>query len=212
VVVVPYLRSNGLSRVDMMVISHADNDHRGGAESVLREMTVNRVLSSEPGLAFASEPCRRGMRWQWDGVEFEMLHPAPEEHSKRNNLSCVLVVRSRYGNILLPADIEKPAERELLARFETELKADILVAPHHGSKTSSHPQFIAAVNPTYVLFPVGYRNRFHHPHPSVVERYTDTHARLLDSATAGALELRLGEAGVQTEAFRDAQRRYWFAP
>ncbi len=211
VVVVPYLRTNGLSRVDMLVISHADNDHRGGAESVLREMTVNRVLSSEQGLAFASEPCRRGMRWQWDGVEFEMLHPAPEEHSKRNNLSCVLMVRSRYGNILLPADIEKPAERELLARFEMELKADILVAPHHGSKTSSHPQFIAAVNPTYVLFPVGYRNRFHHPHPSVVERYEGAGARRLDSASAGAIELHLDEQGIHAAAYRETHRRYWFA-
>lgn len=210
VVVAPYLRAQGVAGVDALVISHADNDHRGGAESLLRAMTVGRVLSSAPALPFASEACIAGMRWNWDGIEFEILHPPTGERSRHNNSSCVLVARSRHGSVLLSGDIEKRAEQLLLARHRGRLAADILVAPHHGSKTSSHGDFILVVRPAYVLFPVGYRNPYRHPHPAVLQRYAGAGARLRDSASAGALEFRLDEQGIRGSAYRDVNRRYWF--
>ncbi len=210
VVVVPYLRAQGVASVDTLVISHSDNDHRGGAESLLRALTVKRVLSSAPELPFVSETCKAGMRWNWDGVEFEMLHPPTDVRSRHNNGSCVLVVRSRHGNVLLPGDIEKRAEQYLLARHDGRLAADILVAPHHGSKTSSHEDFVVIVRPAHVLFPVGYRNRYRHPYPAVVQRYAEIGARLYDSASAGALEFVLDDQGIRGSAYRDTHRRYWF--
>lgn len=211
VVVVPFLRAQGVGRIDALVISHADNDHRGGAEPLLRAIPVARVLSSAPELSFASEPCGSGVRWHWDGVDFEILHPPEDERSRRNDNSCVLVVRSRYGSVMLPGDIEKRGERALLERYAGRLGADILVAPHHGSKTSSHEDFLAEVQPAHVLFSVGYRNRFRHPHPAVVERYALIGAQRYDSPATGALEFRFDAQGIQPTAYRVSQRRYWFA-
>ncbi len=212
-VVAPYLRTQNIRDIDMLVISHSDNDHRGGAESVLRALKVRRVLSSEPepDLPIAADVCLRGMHWRWDDVEFEIVHPTTEPLGKLNNRSCVLRVRSRYGSVLLPGDIEKRGEKYLLTQQE-ELSANVLVAPHHGSKTSSHEAFIEAVYPTHVVFPVGYRNRFHHPHPTVVDRYKESGARLWDSASGGALEFRFDASGIHGAAYREGHKRYWFTP
>jgi competence protein ComEC len=198
--------------VDTLVISHADNDHRGGAESVLQSYPDARVLSSAPALPFANETCARGARWHWDEVEFEVLHPVAGEHARGNDHSCVLMIRSRFGSVLLPGDIETRAEMALLAGNVGALRAEVLVAPHHGSKTSSHPGFIAAVRPQQVLLPVGYRNRYRHPHPAVVARYAEAGALLSDSPRSGAIELRLDARGIHRAAYRDTAARYWFAP
>jgi len=120
-------------------------------------------------------------------------------------------VRSRYGTVLLPADIEAGAERRLIARWGERLRADILVAPHHGSKTSSTPAFIDAVAPRYVLFPAGYHSRYRDPHPAVVARYVERGIVTRDSPVAGALEFRLRAAGPQESAYRVQHRRYWYA-
>ncbi|HKQ30110.1 MAG TPA: DNA internalization-related competence protein ComEC/Rec2, partial [Burkholderiales bacterium] len=209
--VVPYVYSQGLRDIDLLVVSHADNDHRGGAESVLRAFPRARVLSSAPDLPFPNDACVSGAAWRWDDVEFEILHPANAERDRHNNSSCVLRVRSAYGTVLLPGDIEKRAEQSLLARRGDALAAQVLVAPHHGSKTSSHVDFVRAVKPEYVLFPVGYRNRYRHPHPAVVERYRDVRATLYDSASSGALELKIDAHGIHASAYRETDRRFWFS-
>lgn len=138
-----------------------------------------------------------------------MLNPPADEVGKHNDQSCVLQVQSAFGRILLPADIEARAERRLVAEQGEALRAGILVAPHHGSKTSSTPAFVAAVRPEVVLFPVGYRNRFRHPHPAITQRYADAGAQRLDSATAGAIELRLRAGGTEVSPWRERRRRYW---
>ncbi|MFL6648243.1 MAG: DNA internalization-related competence protein ComEC/Rec2 [Sulfurifustaceae bacterium] len=208
-VVVPYLRAYGIERVDTLLVSHGDNDHAGGATSVVRAFAVGRTLTGTTKVA--GEPCRAGLRWRWDGVEFAVLNPDGEP-GKHNDASCVLRVRGAHGTILLPADIEKKAERRLIEREGSKgLAADILVAPHHGSRTSSTPGFLDAVHPRYVAFPVGYRNRYRHPHPLVLERYRGTDARLLDSPSAGAIEFQLTSAGIATSRYREQHRRYWFA-
>ena len=211
-VVEPYLRSVNVHRLDTLIVSHGDNDHIGGAESVLRALPVAQVLSSVPEELPAAQPCRSGQTWSWDGVDFAMLNPNTAAGSTRaNNNSCVLQVRSRYGTVLLPADIEAKTERQLIEQWGNRLRSDVLVAPHHGSKTSSTPEFIETVAPRYVLFPVGYRNRYRHPNPAVAARYLERGITMHDSPTSGALEFHLTAGGLEATAYRTRHRRYWYA-
>jgi competence protein ComEC len=210
-VVVPYLRQAGVRRIDRLVISHGDRDHAGGADSVLSAMPVDRIMSSVPGIA-GQERCREGGRWRWDDVEFEILNPPAGADGGHNNDSCVLMVRSRHGRLLLTGDIEKKAERRMVETHGGRLRAEVMIAPHHGSRTSSSPAFVQAVRPQWVLLPVGYRNVYRHPHPLVIERYRAQGARLLDSPASGAIDVRLTATGLDLRRYRDTHRRYWFAP
>ena len=161
-VVVPYLLHEGVNRLDLMMISHPDLDHRGGAPAV-RALLHPRT---ERG-ALAGEPCAAGQRWQWDGVDFTVLNgpvDAQAEDHADNDASCVLRVSANGHALLLPADIEKGAEARLMAN-PAALRAEVLLAPHHGSKTSSTEAFVQAVNPDVVIFPAGYANHFRHPGP-----------------------------------------------
>ena len=212
-VVEPYLRAAGVRRVDTLMISHGDNDHIGGAESVLRALPVGEILSSVPErLPPLARLCRSGQAWSWDGVDFIVMNPAAIGSSRANNDSCVLQVRSRFGSVLLPADIEARAERQLIERWGERLRSQVLVAPHHGSKTSSTPEFIDAVAPRYVLFPAGYRSRYRHPNAAVVQRYVERGIALRDSPASGALEFRLRATGLEVASYREWHRRYWYAP
>jgi competence protein ComEC len=183
----------------------------------------------------ATLPCAAGQRWQWDGVEFAMLWPdAGPLHGKPNAHCCVLRVatlpdasslvaaQGRTANdqtappriaALLSADIEAPAERVLLARDRAALRAQVLVVPHHGSKTSSTEPFLDSVEPSIALFQVGYRNRFHHPNVGVFERYKARHIELARSDTDGAVRVDVSpaasDAALTLERYRDTQRRYW---
>lgn len=210
-VVEPYLRAKGVRRLDAFVISHKDTDHIGGAESVLHELPVVKMLSSVPEISPMAQPCRAGQSWNWDGVDFAVLGPDEAGAERLNDASCVLQVRSRYGNILLPADIEARAEKKLVEAWGERLRSEILVAPHHGSKTSSTPAFVEAVAPRHVLFPAGYRSRYRHPHPDVVRRYAERAVILHDSAASGALEMQLNATGFDIAAYRACHRRYWYA-
>ena len=210
-VVVPFLRQAGVTRVDTLIVSHGDNDHIGGSASLLAAVPVSRTLSSTPERLPGAESCVSGQSWEWDGVTFTLLHPESDSLFEGNNRSCVLKVESRYGRVLLPGDIAAKAERELVWRAEQQLQADILVVPHHGSKSSSTEAFLDAVRPKVALLPVGYRNRYRHPHPVVVERYRKRGIAVEDSATAGAITLELGSQGNSLRRYRESQRRYWWS-
>lgn len=208
-VVLPYFRGQGIGGIDALVVTHADSDHSGGAASVLANLPVARVLSSVPDLP--GEPCRSGQTWTWDDVRFSILHPDPDAPSRKarlktNNLSCVLRVDAGGRSMLLTSDIEAADEAALLARDAGALKADVLLVPHHGSRTSSTPAFIAAVDPSRVIYPVGYRNRFGHPRADIVARYGARPAWRSDRD--GAVTVRLGSA-VTVVAEREAHPRYW---
>jgi len=208
-VLVPYLRQAGVGRVDTLVVSHGDNDHIGGSASLLAAMPVTRVLSSVPERLANAEACRSRQGWEWDGVHFEMLHPDRDSPFTGNNLSCVLRIVSPYGRVLLTGDIAAKAERAILLERAGQLAAEVLVVPHHGSKSSSTESFLDTVRPRVALLPVGYRNRYHHPHPAIVARYVERGIALEDSATAGAISLRLEAAGLPIERYRATHRRYW---
>jgi competence protein ComEC len=210
-VVVPYLRRRGWGQVDHLVISHGDTDHIGGAESLLASMPVTAISSSVPKKlgAWPVTSCWRGQAWEWDGVQFTLLHPRADSAAIRNDASCVLKVTVGEHSVLLTGDIEKAAERTLLQHDQAMLRANILVAPHHGSNTSSTMPFIEAVNPEYVLFPVGYRNRFGFPREAVVQRYRQAGVRMLDTAGAGAISFSLGQGTLEPSRYRYTARRYW---
>lgn len=214
-VVVPYLRSRGVNRVDTLVVSHADNDHSGGAQAILSQLTVSRLLTGAPHRFVDQQPlaCMAGQQWQWDGVRFEVLHPAEavtgEADYRGNNSVCVIRVASRFGSLLLTGDIERQAEAELLGRYGDQLVSDWLIAPHHGSRTSSTQPFITAVAPTRVLFSSGYKNPFGFPDSEVVERYRELGALSYDTASSGAITVTLSQQGSLVEEQRLRWRRLW---
>lgn len=214
-VLVPFLRAQGINRIDTLLVSHGDLDHIGGMPALLRQMAVKQVMSSVPQLLSPqahAELCRAGQVWVWEGVRFEMLHPPPAGMDSDNDRSCVLRVVTAGATALLPGDIEAPAERQLLTLGSSAIRADVLVAPHHGSRTSSTAEFIAAVRPHHVLFPVGYRNRYGHPRADVAQRYRELRSRLFQSDRDGAVIVTLGRNGLGTPlAYRRHARRYWHA-
>ena len=190
-VVVPYLRSLGIDTVDILMVTHLDSDHAGGTGSVKSALAVAEVVSSLGDAG--TEPCRNGQNWSWNGVRLTVLHPERQDYTekrKSNNLSCVLRIDAGGRRMLLTSDIEARDEAALLQRDAAALKADVLLVPHHGSRTSSTPEFIAAVGASDVMIPVGYRNRFGHPKADVVARYEATGSRLWRTDRDGALRVR----------------------
>ena len=222
-VILPYLRARGIAALDAMLVSHSDTDHSGGALSVLEQVKVGWVSSSlglDHAIVKAAREHRRclaGQNWTWDGVRFEMLHPTPAIYDsdkwKPNAHSCTLKVSADGVSMLLAGDIEAPQEALLLAAMPERLPATVLLAPHHGSGTSSTPEFLDAVAPRIAVFQVGYRNRYHHPKPQVEARYVERGIQRVRSDVDGAVNLGLGaepDAPVQVEAYRLAHRRYWY--
>jgi competence protein ComEC len=213
-VLVPLLRALG-ERVDTVVLSHRDSDHTGGAAAVLRMQPQARLLSSleasHPLQALRpSQRCLAGQQWSWDGVRFEVLHPAPADYAtaaKPNALSCVLRVGNARVQVLLAGDIEKPQELALAAGAQA-LRADVLLVPHHGSRTSSSDAFLDAVRPALAVAQAGYRNRFGHPAAEVVARYAAHGIALRASPACGALTWR-SAAPAEARCEREAAPRYW---
>jgi competence protein ComEC len=221
-IIVPYLRATGVARLDGMVVTHDDDDHWGGAATVLQALPMDWLLTSLPDLdplVVQESPglrCEAGHRWEWDGARFEVLHPSRGSYDdpavKDNDRSCVIAITALGGRVLLPADIERRAEEALVAGSRPQLRAEVLLAPHHGSRTSSTPAFVEAVAPQLVVFPA-YRNRLGHPHREVVERYRDAGARIYRTDRDGAVTIKLrAEGGINVTPYRAVYRRYWQTP
>jgi competence protein ComEC len=219
-IIVPYLRAAGVRRLDGLIVSHDDDDHWGGAMSVLQALPVGWLLTSLPDfdpLVVQADPalrCEAGRSWEWDGVRFELLHPARESYAnpavRDNDRSCVLAVAAPGGRFLLPADIERRSEEEFVRRARDRLRADVLLAPHQGSRTSSIPDFLDAVGPRIVVFPVGYRNRFGHPHREVARRYAERGVRIYRTDRDGAVTIAVRAGGaISVTPYRAVYRRYW---
>ena len=220
-IILPVLRAAGVQRLERMFVTHNDLDHTGGAISVLEGLDVDEVLSSLPAghpvLSFArrARPCLGGERWTWDGVDFEVLHPqagdALAPGARPNDLSCVLRLQVPGAGMLLTGDIEKGAEARLVQRAGDALRAQVLLAPHHGSRTSSTAPFLEAVGPSHVVVAAGYRNRFGHPRPDVLARYAAQGAAVHRTDLDGAVHVRLHARGVEVSAQREREPRYWRA-
>ena len=220
-ILIPGFRALGITRLDGLILSHDDIDHTGGAGSVLQMIPVDWIATSlpvnqletvsiDPAL-YDTKRCHDHQSWLWDGVRFEILHPAADSISKPhdNEQSCVLRISIGSYSILLVGDIAKNAEMRLIKLHADKLYSTVLVAPHHGSKSSSSLEFVAATLPDYVVFTAGYRNRFGHPKPEVLRRYQDSGAILLRSDFDGAILLDMDAQGLQLQAYRKTHRRYW---
>ncbi|MBO9649566.1 MAG: DNA internalization-related competence protein ComEC/Rec2 [Variovorax sp.] len=213
-VLVPLLRAFG-ERLDTVVLSHRDTDHTGGAPAVLAMQPQAKLLSSieanHPLQALRkAERCVAGQRWTWDGVDFEILHPADSDYSaftKPNAISCVLRIGNGRATALLAGDIEQLQETALTLRH-ADLSADLLLVPHHGSKTSSTQRLLEAVRPRLAIVQAGWRNRFGHPAPDVAKRYADLDIRLVDTPHCGAATWSSTAPG-EMFCHRNTARRYW---
>ncbi len=212
-VILPYLRSAGIKAIDALMISHADNDHSGGAEPLLAGIAVEQVLVSAPVRTLpVSGLCRAGQHWRWDGVTFEVLHPASTDAGSKNDMSCVLMITSAgLKRTLLAGDIETRAEFNLTGRGLPQV--DILLAPHHGSSTSSGVAFVSATRPLHVVHSAGFRNRYGFPHKSIVDAYRDIGAAQYETATSGAITFTVtADAGIHVSQYRLQSRRIWHYP
>ncbi|MFZ1575099.1 MAG: MBL fold metallo-hydrolase, partial [Chromatiaceae bacterium] len=208
-VVVPYLREQGVRRIDTLVLSHADQDHVGGFPGLAAQMPIDRILAGEPGDMAdpRAEPCLAGQGWTWDGVDFAVLYPS-QAGLEGNDSSCVLRVATQGASLLVPGDLGQAPERQLARRGG--LTTTLLVAGHHGSNTSSSREFLAAVTPAWVLYASGFANRFGFPSARVRERVAAVGARELNTAEAGAIGFVLTSAGLEgPELYREAHPRLW---
>ena len=216
-VLVPLLRAMG-EKIDLLMLSHRDIDHIGGAPAVLAMQPQARLVSSiEDGHELQSvrhsDRCQAGQKWRWDGVDFEVLHPLATDYvskTKSNAMSCVLRISNGLRTALLAGDLEAAQELRLVAdpELRLKLKADFLLMPHHGSKTSSTEPFLDAVQPKFALAQAGYRNRFNHPAVSVLARYADRQIRVITSPVCGAATWASTQAG-EVLCQRQQAMRYW---
>lgn len=231
-VILPYLRGRGIDQIDRMVISHSDSDHIGGAASLIKHIQFDSMMGSLPrnnpllqnlqDRKVPSIPCRFGQHWIWDGVEFMVWHPHEEtlfekQYSRKpNEMSCVLEVRNQNSSFWLTGDVEKQGEAEIVERLnQTRLrelgdKQLILMAPHHGSKTSSSLDLLSNLEPDQAFAQNGYRNRYGHPHPTVSARYRDLRIPFYQTPITGAqIWTFKNKSNFSTQFWRHDINRLW---
>jgi competence protein ComEC len=190
----PYLQARGIRRVDGLITSHADLDHAGGVAALAAAMPIATPVA-----------CRRGQRWHWDMVQFEVLHPPPGLEASDNDASCALMVQGPGGRALLLADPEAEAESLLQ---EQPIAADVVLLPHHGSRSSSGPGVVAAVRARLGIASAGFGNRWGMPHAEVVARWRAAGTTVLSTAEAGAVTVRFDRRGLRVATAR-SERRWW---
>lgn len=218
-IVLPYLRARGIERIDVLVLSHLDTDHSGGATSILKAVEVNDVWTSiEPGHpilanARAVRRCLDGASSAFGPVQVRLLHPTAAEYAlparNTNARSCVVELRLGAQRVLLMGDLPDAQEAGLVARTP-DLRATLISAPHHGSRHSSSEPFVRATAPTWIVVQAGYRNRFGHPDAAVIARYRAAGSSVVRTDFAGAAQWRLHENGtVVLHRQRVDAARYW---
>jgi len=211
-VLVPYLRSRGLTRVDKLIVSHADLDHAGGVLALLADIQVDEILAGE-GLPWISQPisqCSEGMNWSWNAVNFSILQPQRGASPQGNAASCVLLIEAGGNRALLSGDIEAETEAALV-RQRILPDVDLVTVPHHGSRTSSTGPFVRSLTPSIALVSAGYGNRWGFPKADVVARWRASGATVLNTADSGSIRVRMCVQGGLSDAFewRIERRRLW---
>ena len=228
-IIAPYLRSRGINHIDLLIVSHGDNDHAGGYEGLMQSVNVSdqffgKDFSPRAKHSEGYSNCYSGQRWIWSSlsspstgrsepVYLSILSPPADSRFMGNNSSCVLLIEWQDQRVLVPGDIERAAEIALISESTPQLKGPItlLVAPHHGSKTSSTEEFLSMLEPENVIFSAGYRHHFGHPHPQVIERYQAAGSRMWSTAEHGSISFVWDQSGHAkvVSARRDGWRFWW---
>lgn len=208
-VLLPILKAKGIAKVDYVFISHGDNDHAGSLSSLLKGMNVEQVLDNQTS-------CRKNLNIAWQGLVVQSIWPDDPNLHNSNNGSCVLRVSDQYHSIILPGDVDKSVEYTLVQSEPNLLKADILLAPHHGSNTSSSRYFITAVDPEFVVFSQGFMNRWQFPRDEVVDRYRahNSHTKLYNTSDSGQVSFLIAYNSprpIEVTTFRQQIHPYWYA-
>lgn len=216
-IVGPHLRARGLNQVDRLLVSHSHNDHAGGLLPLLAQVQVKELLTGEPlpdvgplGAELARGDCRQKQQWAWDGVRFSLIE-VPRPETGANDQSCILLVEYAGQSILIPGDIEAAVELALLEEDYLPQALTLLLAAHHGSRSSSTEPFVAHTRPHHVVYSAGYRSSYGHPHPLVLERFAAAGSQAHHVAEGGELSFIWDHRGnLKVEALRKSKRRYWF--
>ncbi|NNC77882.1 MAG: DNA internalization-related competence protein ComEC/Rec2 [Woeseiaceae bacterium] len=206
----PFLSSRGIQRIDRIVVSHSDLDHAGGVGALVSTLSVGEIISGDPLDAMPTGQCSSKRSWRRGPARFTFLYPPPEIDHSGNNASCVLLIELGDTQMLLTGDIEKPAETQLVSQ-RTLTRVDIVTVPHHGSRTSSTAPFVQSLRPTYAIVSAAYGNQWGFPKSDVVARWEDAGAVVLNTATSGAIGFRLCTSGdlKPPREFRRNSRRLW---
>ena len=209
-VVLPFLRNVGFGAIDRMVVSHADLDHAGGVAAIIAGTSVGRILSGEALNTADSKPCRIGQHWTRDGIDFSVIHPPPGSDFDGNDRSCVVLIEAGRNRVLLSGDIEQPAEYRLV-REGLLPPVDVILMPHHGSRTSSSKPFVQALSPSVAIVSASFGNHWGFPKEDIVARWEAVGARVLSTATSGAIGLTMcADLGVVSiTRYRVDNRRIW---
>lgn len=210
-VLLPAVRALGQAPPAQLLLSHDHLDHAGALPALRRALPGLQVLAPPGSQVEGARPCMKGLRWQWDGVDFQVLHPSADGSERDNEASCVLRVAGAHGVVLLPGDIGARAEQQLLRSQAAAVRADVVLVPHHGSGGSSTAAWVAAVAPRLALVSAGHQNRFGHPKRDVVLRWRAVGAEVLATADTGAIRVWLGAQGLQVREQRIHAARWWDA-
>jgi competence protein ComEC len=207
-VILPYLQHIGVAQLDKMIISHSDNDHAGGLAEIQESIVVNELIYNGKQIP-KNAVCLQGKSFIWQSLHFKMLWPK-DIVSKENDDSCVLLISDGKRSVLLTGDISKKVEAALLQQYP-KLNADILIVPHHGSKTSSSDLFITTLKPSVAVVSAGYLNRWHMPVTEVVQRYQQHHIKLLTTAKSGQIIFTMSEQYITQRSYYRDLWPFWFA-
>ena len=211
-VLVPVLRKMGIEHLDRIIISHSDNDHAGGLSGLLASIDSDAIYSSTQSINTrqAVLNCRSEQQWNWDGIQFRFLYVS-KDYASANNSSCVLQITAGINSVLLAGDIESAAEKDLVLKYGESLSSSVLIAPHHGSSTSSTYALLKNVKPEYVVFSSGYKNSFNHPDRRIVLRYKQFSAAPVSTAESGMISFAISpNVSIATpKLFRQESPRYW---
>lgn len=217
-IVAPYLYAQGIHHIERLVVSHGDMDHAGGLHGLLEKTSIEQLLAGEPEklpqtklTTAVPQNCHQTSAWNWQSVRFEFLQFAQLARANANNRSCVLLISYGEHSILLPGDVETSIENQMLNAQQLPQKLHLLLAAHHGSRTSSGAGFVNKMRPEIVVYSAGYRSQHGHPHPQVRQRFQAVGSRELNTAEFGAIVFEWDQGRLQrVQEYRQARRRYWF--
>ncbi|WP_448246737.1 DNA internalization-related competence protein ComEC/Rec2 [Thalassotalea agariperforans] len=209
-VIAPYLKSQGINTIDKVIISHSDNDHAGGLTWLRQHFIIKQVIANDVNLA-GDKPCLQGETFAWQGLQINQLWPLEPKLGSENDDSCVFTISDGVNQVLFTGDISQKVEQQLLASVGNQLSAAILIAPHHGSNTSSSSEFIKTVKPTYAVFSAGFMNQWQMPTEKVVTRYQELAIKTLKTADSGMISFYLTANSIDVLEYKKHQYAFWFA-